>query len=134
MICSLPWRYLILFWSNLNPLFCIPIKYTDWIKSLFICSSSAKDEDLIISFIIIHSTVRSLSGYVSKCLYLSPFHGDWVKGPHVVHVVWVSIASKEYDILTNYTTTVPPSWWRFVRGWWKSFYLFPNVFVHFYCL
>ena len=133
MISSFPWGNLILLGSYFNPLLCIPIKDTDWIKSLLICSSSTKNENLIISFIVVHCTVWSLSWDVSEWLYLSPFHGDWIKGPHVIHIIWVGIASKKYNILTNYTTTVSPSRWGFVWRWWKSFYLFPNVFIHFYC-
>lgn len=131
MISSFPWGDLIFFGSNFYPIFSVPVQNIDWVKSLFISSSTSKDNNLIVFFIIVHGTIGSLNGDISKSLYLSPLHSYWIEGPKVVHVGWISISTKEYNFFSDYATTVSPSGWRPMRWGWKGFYLMPCVLIHF---
>lgn len=130
MVGSFPWSYFILLWTDLNPLFSGPVENTDGIETLFVRSSTSKNYNLVVFWIIVHCTVRSLCGNVALCFDLSPFHGYRIECPHIVHVIRVSVTPEKDDILSDYATTVTPTRRGFMRRWWKCFDLSPSVFIH----
>ena len=91
MICSLPRNWFIGFRHDLIPLFSSPIKDINTIKPLFVSSSTTKDDDSIIMLIITHGTVWSMRWNIASSVYLSPFHGDSIEGPNIVHIIGIYI-------------------------------------------
>ena len=108
VISSLPGSCLILLGSDFDPFFSFPIKNTDRVETLLICTSATENYDLVIFGIVIHRAVRTLSRNVSERFNLTPFHSYRVECPQVVHVGRISITAEKYNVLSNHATAMTP--------------------------
>lgn len=54
VVGSFPWSYLILFGSDFDPFFSGPVQNADRIEALFIGTSAAEDDNLVIFLIVVH--------------------------------------------------------------------------------
>ena len=91
MISSGPRCRLVRFGTDLNPLLSFPIKQADGIESLFVGTSSSKQDQSIVVLIVVHGAIRTQRGYISGCLHFIPFHGDGIEAPKIVHVARVYV-------------------------------------------
>lgn len=91
MVRTCPGSSLILFGIDFYPLFRLPVENVNSVKTLLVCPSSTEDDEAIVFLVIVHRAVGAVGGDVSLGLDFSPFHGNGVKSPDVVHVVGIYV-------------------------------------------
>lgn len=94
MVGTFPRRRFVGFWHDFHPLLGVPVEHVEGIEPALIRASSSEDDDALVDCVVAHGAIGAIRGYVSRCGYLPPFHGDGIEAPNVVHVVGVWVNSE----------------------------------------
>lgn len=89
MVSPFPRRTLVFLWDDFSPLLGCPVEDGDGVESLFIGSSSSKDDDLIGLGVVVNSAVGTMRGFLAMSDDLCPFLVGGMVSPKIVHVIGV---------------------------------------------